>query len=107
MDEKILNLIRQNSNEGMQLIQKEYSAMIKYIVGGILSTEEDKEECINDVYLKIWQNISTYDSAKSKLSTCITSIARNAAVDRIRKQRINDTLDENLVGACHQKTSFC
>lgn len=87
-------------------IEKEYGAMIKYIVSGIISSEEEREECINDVYLKVWQNLDSYDSGKSKMSTWITSIARNTAVDRARKMRVNSELDENIIGGMSPEDEF-
>ena len=75
----------------------EYTPLIRYIIGPILSDERDREECLSDVALQIWNRIETYDPAKSSFTTWISVVARNAALDRVRSlppqvEELNETL---------------
>lgn len=95
MDEKILALLSARDPEGVTLLQKQYSPMERYIVRGILCDAQDVEECASDVFLRVWERFAGFDPAKGTLAAWVTAIARNAAVDRLRRRRAPDeTWDE-------------
>lgn len=95
MDEKILALLSAGDAEGVTLLQKQYGPMVRYIVRGILRDAQDAEECVSDVFLRVWERFSAFDRAKGTLAAWVTAIARNAAVDRLRRRRAPDeTWDE-------------
>jgi RNA polymerase sigma-70 factor (ECF subfamily) len=57
---------------------------------------------LQDVFLKIWDKIDSYDSSKGKLFTWMLNIARNQAIDKTRSKEISkgkktDDID-HLVG---------
>jgi len=59
------------------------------------------EEVLQDVFLKIWDKVESYDPAKGKLFTWMLNLTRNQAIDKTRskeisKSRKTDDLD-NLV----------
>lgn len=52
----------------MELLINEYAPLIKAIVKKHLyNFPQYHEECINDVYLKIWNNITRFDKEKNIL----------------------------------------
>ena len=87
MDEKIIALLREGEQEGLTLLQGSYGNMVRYIVRGILRDEQDTEECVSDVYLRVWERFSGFDAEKGSLSTWLTAVARNTAVDALRRRR--------------------
>ena len=71
------------------------------IIFRIVKHEEIAEEILQDVFLKVWEKIGSYDSSKGKLFTWMLNIARNQAIDKTRSKEISkgrktDDLD-NLV----------
>jgi len=44
---------------------------------------------LQDVFLKTWDRIGSYDAAKGKLFTWIVNIARNHAIDKTRSGEIS------------------
>lgn len=87
MDGQIIDLLQAGEQEGLALLQKQYGNMVRYIVRGILHDTRDVEECVSDVYLRIWDRFSTFDAGKGSLAAWVTAVARNAAVDHRRKNR--------------------
>lgn len=85
VDERISQLIFDRDEEGLALLRKGYGGMIGYIVRGILRDSRDVEECVSDVYLRLWNNFS-FDPQKGRLSTWITTVARNTALNRLKAQ---------------------
>lgn len=88
MEKKIIKMLEEGNEDGIQLVQSHYGNMIKYIVGSIIQDKEDQEECISDIYLKVWNKFCLYDKSKGKLSTWITSLARNTALNYLNKKNI-------------------
>ena len=87
MDEKILALLSAGDTEGVTLLQKQCGPMVQYIVRGILRDAQDTEECVSDVWLHVWERFETFDRAKGTLAAWMTVVARNVAVDRLRRRR--------------------
>lgn len=57
------------------------------IVLGILSTRSLADEILQEVYVKIWQRAADFDPAKASPITWMAVIARNRALDELRKSR--------------------
>ena len=100
MDEQTLALLHAGDARGIERVQAEYGGMVRYIVRGILPDAQDAEECISDIYLRVWARIASYDAQKGSFAVWLTAIARNAAVDRRRKSRTPDLpLEESAASA--------
>lgn len=97
-DEKIIRLIRSRDEKGLELLLERYQKFILYLLNGILGSHpQDLEECFNDIRLKLWNNIDSYDENQSNLKTYITHVARNSAIDRYRKiNREDQYLDKSI-----------
>ena len=99
MDDRILALLSAGDAEGITLLQQQYGSMVRYIVRGILHDARDAEECISDVYLRVWERFAGFDPARGTLAAWLTAVARNAAVDRLRQRRPPDQRWEETDGA--------
>lgn len=99
MDDRILELLSAGDQEGITLLQKQYGNMVRYIVRGILPDAQDAEECVSDIYMRVWERFSSFDRAKGSLAAWLTAIARNAAVDRRRRSRAPNEEWDGQAGA--------
>lgn len=57
------------------------------------------EEILHDVYMKVWTRAGDYDPAKGTPMVWLVAIARNAALDRLRRGRHEVPFDEAATGA--------
>lgn len=55
------------------------------------------EELAHEVFLRIWQKAPSYQAEKAQVSTWIFTIVRNLRIDYLRKKRINEVSDSDLV----------
>lgn len=46
------------------------------------------EELVNDVFVKVYQNMQKFDATKSSLRTWVFNIATNATIDFLRKKKL-------------------
>ena len=80
-----------------------YAAMLYGVTLRIVNDQEDAENILQDTFVKIWNNIATYDASKGRLATWLLNIARNTAIDFTRSkvfaQRQRNQNIDNLVSS--------
>ena len=63
--------------------------------------QNEAEDITQDVFLKVYRNLSSFDPANGGFHTWITTLTRNLLVDNYRRSRLDrasDSLDETLSG---------
>jgi RNA polymerase sigma-70 factor (ECF subfamily) len=59
----------------------------------------EAEDITQDVFLKVYRNLSSFDAGKGSFQTWITTLTRNLLVDNYRRTRLDratDSMDESL-----------
>ena len=111
MQQDGLILELQNGNErAFERIYQLYSESVYGIIYSIVNDEKIAEEILQDVFLKIWNNASSYNSSKGRFFTWILNIARNASIDQLRskshKNKLKNLQADNFVNILENKTHF-
>ena len=100
MDKLIERVRNRDESAYIQLIEK-YSRLMWKVVRGILSDSADAadiEDCISEVFYKLWKSPETLNPEKGNLKNYLAGMARNIAIDLIRKRsresviRLDDTM---------------
>ncbi|QIB70276.1 sigma-70 family RNA polymerase sigma factor [Aminipila butyrica] len=87
-DQQLISLIRDNPQEGLSKAIELYGGTLKWIIIKILgnSSPQDVEECMSDVFVKLWQNIDSFKiERKVPLKSYLFGITRYTAIDYSRK----------------------
>ena len=84
--EELLHLLATNGKEGMHLLYDKYAPALYGIILKIVRSEKIAEDVLQDTFVKIWSNITTYDKNKGRLFTWMLNIARNKAIDCTRSK---------------------
>jgi RNA polymerase sigma-70 factor (ECF subfamily) len=53
----------------------------------ILGEASEAEDVVQDVFLAIWKNASSFDPKRAKLFTWAVTLTRNKAIDRLRTRK--------------------
>ena len=96
---KLIQAMQDRRPGAMEEVQTAFTPMLHYIIAPILPDTRDAEECLSDVLLQAWNTIASYDPARASLSTWLTHLARNAALNRRRsnqRRRESTALDETV-----------
>jgi RNA polymerase sigma factor (sigma-70 family) len=67
-----------------------YRATSAHLLGVIVRINPDRgqgEDVLQEVYVNVWRNAGSYDAARSRPMTWLTSIARHGAIDSLRRAR--------------------
>ena len=93
----IIKEILNGKTELYEYFLDRYGQQVFVLVDRIVSCQEDAEELTQDVFMKAFEQLSTF-KAESSFSTWIYRIATNLAISAVRKKR-NDVfrLDDSVL----------
>ncbi|WP_268225016.1 RNA polymerase sigma factor [Sinomicrobium oceani] len=87
----LITQLCQGNEKAFERIYELYSRSIYGIIFSIIRDEEVSEEILQDVFLKIWHEASSYDPEKGRFFTWILNIARNASIDKLRSKEFKNS----------------
>ncbi len=79
-------LLKARDKQAFSYLYDNYHKALFLIIYRIVKQQELAEDVLQNVFLKIWNGIDSYDSEKSQLYTWMLNIARNAAIDSLREK---------------------
>ena len=86
-DKKMISAIIKRDEQMLAFVIQKYSKLLWEITASILlnvSSVQEVEECVADVFIFLWQYPEKYNPDRAKLSSWLSMIARSKAVDRYR-----------------------
>lgn len=86
-DESLIGLIRRARTEALGALYDRYGRLVFSLALNSVGDRATAEEITQDVFLRVWQRAGQYRSDRGKVSTWLTGIARNRAIDELRRHR--------------------
>lgn len=86
--DQISGLIRRVARKDRKAFALLYNATAPKLLGAVLRILRDRgwaDDVIQESYIKIWQKADQFNTGKSSPITWLVSIARNSAIDELRK----------------------
>jgi len=87
IEKEIVEYLVKGDRKAIDLAYKNYGKALYGIILRVVKSNENAEEVLQDVFVKIWINAKSYHRSKGRLFTWMSNIARNAAIDFIRTAR--------------------
>ena len=85
-ESELIHLLQQRGQQVYNYLYDNYSGALLSIIYNIVKDQELSNDVLQDVFVKIWRQIDTYDSTKGRLFTWMLNIARNTAIDTVRSK---------------------
>lgn len=95
-EQQLVQQLRLKSREAFDYLYKNYASVLYGVVYRIVMNEETARDVLQEVFVKIWNNIPQYDDAKGRLYTWMINIARNTAIDKTRSK--SEILNRKISG---------
>lgn len=80
-DQSIVSLFLERSETAIKATAEKYGRYLLSVAMGVLSSLPDSEECVNDTYARLWDNIPPHEPAS--LGAFAARITRNLALNRL------------------------
>ena len=81
-DEKIIELFFLRDELAIEEVVRKFGDLCRYIASNFLALREDREECVNDTLLALWNSIPP--EKPTSLTAYISATVRNQAVNKSR-----------------------
>jgi RNA polymerase sigma factor (sigma-70 family) len=94
-EESLYQGVLNRNQTALEELIKRHSRELSYFIRVVLEhsgTTQDVEECTNDLFAAVWQEIESYDPARGSLRTWLTMRAKYIALDRRRQIQRRQTI---------------
>lgn len=84
------SLVRRLRAGDEHALRELYDALAPWVLGlayRILRDQDEAEEVVEDVFVRVWRQIHKHDPRQGPLVPWVLSIARNGALDALRRRR--------------------
>jgi len=87
--EEILPMIYKKDERAYTILYDMYSKSLFAVITNLVKNREEAEDVLQEVFVKIWKNIDSYNVSKGRFYTWILNIARNTSIDKLRSKDYN------------------
>jgi len=81
----------------MAQLYDRYSAIVYSVALRVLGDTGAAEDVLQDVFIQLWRNPGLFDSSRGNLAAWLSVIARNRAIDALRKRRPESEIDDIVI----------
>ena len=83
---ELVLLLKQRDQSAYSYLYDNYSGALLSVIYNIVSEVELANDVLQEVFIKIWRQIESYDDGKGRLFTWMLNISRNASIDTVRSK---------------------
>lgn len=112
-DYRLVTRIVHRDEGAFGTIYDRYSRVVYSVALRVVRDAGIAEDILHDIFLNLWRSPQQFDGARGKLAPWLAVIARNRAIDWIRKQRLQEDLsevqlvaDEDMAGEVERKLAI-
>ena len=87
-DTDLIDLITQRNETALSELYDRYHRLIFSVALSVVGRQEEAEEITLDVFTRVWEKAHTYRSDRAKVYTWLTRLARNRAIDILRRENV-------------------
>ncbi len=96
-DAMMVSAIRSGDEQAMAELYSRYSGVIYSVALRVLGETAAAEDVLQEVFMQLWRNPDAFDASRGSLAGWLAVIARNRAIDALRKRRPEVDIDDVVV----------
>ena len=93
-DTALLSAIRSGDESAMAQLYDRYSSIVYAVALRVLADTAAAEDVLQDVFMQLWHRPGTFDANRGSLGPWLAVIARNRAIDLLRKRHPESDIDD-------------
>jgi RNA polymerase sigma-70 factor, ECF subfamily len=86
--------IHAGDESAMSDLYDRYSGIVYGVALRVLGSTTAAEDVLQEVFLQLWRNPQAFDADRGRLAPWLAVIARNRAIDVLRKRPMEEDIDE-------------
>jgi RNA polymerase sigma-70 factor (ECF subfamily) len=96
-DAALVSAIRAGSQDAMAQLYDRYSSVVYAVALRVLADAAAAEDILQEIFMQLWRNPGAFDATRGNLAPWLAVIARNRAVDVLRKRKPQTDISETLL----------
>ncbi len=98
-DQNLIRRVVGGDEAALAILYDRYAGIVYSVVSRVLNDVGAAEEVLQDIFYQLWRTASNFDAERGTLAGWLLVMARNRAIDRLRRRRKGeeDALQENLI----------
>src|SRR5215216_3746011 len=89
--DELLVLIYRKDEKAFTHLYDMYAKSLFSVISVLIKNTEEAEDVLQEVFVKIWKNLDSYNESKGRFYTWILNIARNTSIDKLRSKNFNNS----------------
>lgn len=85
-EEELIQLLKTSDQSAFEYLYDNYAGALNGVIFKIINDQHLAEDILQEAFIKIWDNFSSYDSSKGRLFTWMLNITRNLTIDTVRSK---------------------
>ncbi|MEX1192439.1 MAG: RNA polymerase sigma factor [Brumimicrobium sp.] len=82
---EFITKLKKGDKNSFNLLYTNYSSALYGVIYRMLQKEDAAADVMQETFVKIWKKMDSFDDKKGRLYTWMLNIARNTAIDKLRK----------------------
>ncbi|MFM2325863.1 MAG: hypothetical protein RIR31_65 [Bacteroidota bacterium] len=107
-EEELVQELQNRNQQAFSYLYDNYAAALNGVIFRLVEDKELAEDILQEAFVKIWNNFSSYDSTKGRLFTWMLNLTKNLTIDTLRskgyKKQSKISGDENAVSNLSDNT---
>ncbi|WP_375448436.1 RNA polymerase sigma factor [uncultured Fibrella sp.] len=87
-EETLVLSVQRGEQDAFQYLVRYYRNSLLSVITAIIKDPDEAQDVLQDTYVKIWSRFHYYNSQHGALFTWLLHIARNTALDALRRRKI-------------------
>jgi RNA polymerase sigma-70 factor (ECF subfamily) len=84
-DVDLLHAVARGDEAALARLYDQYRAILFGLLVRILSSREEAEDVLQDVFIQVWRRAADFDEKRGKPFTWLVTLTRSRAIDRLRQ----------------------
>ena len=97
-EDSLVAALKARNRSALAYLYDSYAGTLFGAIIRIVRKEELAEEILQDVFLKVWDKIESFDPVKGRLFTWMLNIARHQAIDKTRSKEFSKSRQTGELG---------
>ena len=97
IDATLLSAVRSGDEHAMAQLYERYSSIVYSVALRVLGDTGAAEDILQEVFIQLWRSPDVFDPSRGSLAGWLAVIARNRAIDSLRKRRPETDIAEIVV----------
>jgi RNA polymerase sigma-70 factor, ECF subfamily len=104
-DLQLVKALRSADQAAISALYDRYSSIVYSVALRVLQDTGAAEDVLQEVFMQLWRNPEAFDASRGNMAAWLAVIARNRAIDSLRRRRPENDIEDTVVSVEHDLVS--